>query len=229
MEEQTKDKLFKIFLLVIGLLIVIGLFLNAYLLLRKEKPPKVAFPPTPAPTQIPPSPTLTPDPTAGWKIYRNERYGFEFKHPQGWIYNLQAEKEISQKGDSPQIIRTQIAPFSLENDVSLVINIWENPSRLSTVNWLKEYQKEIQSVFVNAYVDKLPAFKDTSEVEAAENATKRGQRGGTAFPRITYYVAKSDKVYGIQLNNYSPEAFGYKNENIYDVFDLLISTFKFLP
>lgn len=51
---------FKIVVVILGILIVLGLFGNIYILLRKEKqnPPVAQFIPTPIPTQTSPTPTL---------------------------------------------------------------------------------------------------------------------------------------------------------------------------
>lgn len=38
---------------------------------------------TKAPTSV--SPTSTPESTANWKTYRNEKLGFEFKYPNSWF------------------------------------------------------------------------------------------------------------------------------------------------
>ncbi len=40
---------------------------------------------SPSPALAPsPTPSPTADPTAGWKIYKNTQYGFEFSYPEGY-------------------------------------------------------------------------------------------------------------------------------------------------
>lgn len=93
--QSSNDKLFKISLIIIGLLIVIGLFLNAYLLLKKEKLPKITVPPTPIPTYFTPTsiPTLLPTSaeTANWKEFvgkpvfaEDDWPKFAIKYPSEW-------------------------------------------------------------------------------------------------------------------------------------------------
>jgi hypothetical protein len=85
-EPVKKNNLFKIFVVLVGILIIIGLFANAYLMFsKKEAPVKTPDPlitvtPTPSPT-----PTPTPDMFTGWKTHTNEVYNFSFQYPQNLV------------------------------------------------------------------------------------------------------------------------------------------------
>lgn len=70
-----------IILLVVMLIVIVGV--GGYILGANQN--QIAQNQTPPATLITqPSPTLTPDPTAAWKTYRNEEIGFEFKYPPDW-------------------------------------------------------------------------------------------------------------------------------------------------
>lgn len=54
-------------------------------------------------------PAPVADPTAGWKTYRNEEYGFEVRYPQGW-----------QTQSNPYYTITLISPQSIESNKNKV-------------------------------------------------------------------------------------------------------------
>lgn len=239
---KKKSSLILVGILLILLAVAGGIVVGKYLYGQRIVPKTTKNPLTPTAS----SPTITklltptPDLTAGWKTYRNSKFNFEFKHPSDWIYSSNPEKEISKSGDDLHVIRNQVMPFSTENKFWLLISIWDNPQKLSTLDWLKwhegEYQKKgllaeykHNTIFsVNAYVDSLPAYKDMREVEDQKNKVAAGSRGGGTFPLMDYYVSKGDKLYAIELNNYDLVAFNNKEEIIYNLFDQILSTFKFL-
>ena len=41
------------------------------------------------------TPTVTPDPTANWQIYRNDEFGFEFRYPKNWELFLNPSPVLS--------------------------------------------------------------------------------------------------------------------------------------
>lgn len=94
------DRCFKISAIIIGILIVIGLFGNMYLLLKKETPLVVQAIPTPIPTQTIFIPTSIPTslPTnveaTSWKTYTNDFAGFSLKYPEDFVFT---EKSFSTK------------------------------------------------------------------------------------------------------------------------------------
>lgn len=65
----------KISLIIVGVLVVLGLFGNLYLLARNQKP-TAGTTPTPTPTAA-----TTPDETANWKTYTNNDFKFSFLYP----------------------------------------------------------------------------------------------------------------------------------------------------
>jgi len=119
------DRCFKTAAIVIGILIIIGLFGNIYLLLQKQKLPeqsKILPTPTTAQVIITPTsvvPTSTIDETADWKTYKNEKLGFKLKYPDN--YSLLKESPdivlgFGNRGELPfpyLIISTTLSDYSI--------------------------------------------------------------------------------------------------------------------
>lgn len=77
------NRWFKPVAIIIGILIVIGLFGNIYLLLQKPKSVEQSMIlPSPTTAQVIVAPTLAIDETVNWKTYTNTKYKYGFKYPQ---------------------------------------------------------------------------------------------------------------------------------------------------
>jgi len=80
-ESDKKINLFKIAVVIIGILIVVGLFANAYLMVsKKETGTKTSD------SSLVATPTI--DPTANWKTYTDQEFGFSFKYPPLWRHEI---------------------------------------------------------------------------------------------------------------------------------------------
>ena len=80
-----KSPLPVILLVILGLLTVAGAVYAGITIGKKQTQPNVIAEPTviPPPAEI----TPTPDATANWKTYRNNKFKYEFKFPPLWEYN----------------------------------------------------------------------------------------------------------------------------------------------
>lgn len=213
-EEKSKDW-FKVLQIIIGFLIVLGLFGNIYLLLRKEKQKPISqITPTPTQTSLPRDSeevlrgTPTPDETANWKTYKNKLYKFQFKYPSSWFPMPEINNTISVKSTDPKL-GGNLSGFSVQ--------IRENPKGLELKEWW-------HSSFgtVTEYV--IQREKELKQIEVASQPALRLEPD--AWPEnqamTEIFVTKDKKIYYITLvtDIEKPE------ENTIN--NLILSTFKFL-
>lgn len=133
LQSRQSDK--KLFIYVLIILVIAGGAFGFYVLKKGELLPIL-------PTQsVSPIPTLTttPDPTANWKTYRNEKYGFEVQHPTN-INLVENGNEIilshsipyQNRGDCDMIGGTE--KYDRLNDFKISLKISENKPELPYVD-----------------------------------------------------------------------------------------------
>ena len=86
--DKLKVHKFKILGGILGVFVLAGAVFGAYKLGQKQVYPELGEGPTPTPVAVA-TPTL--DPTANWKTYTNEKYGYSIKYPAEWSEQLKCE------------------------------------------------------------------------------------------------------------------------------------------
>jgi len=210
----------KIFILIfIAVLTVIGIV--GYVLGSRKNQTVNQQTITISPTVSQPSPTATPDETANWKTYTNKKYNYSVAYPSTWI--LREEPNVS--FSSP--INESTANGTLINGGTIVIFVDNNRAftnkSLTTIDALYDFYKNVYSnksqtdfiVTDRKYitVSGEPALRYIAEAPGLADGTMVG----------TMVVYKND-IYRIDVN------YGKNNkQEVIELFDQILSTFKFTP
>lgn len=228
-EKKEKPWLKPLLFSILGIILAFGLVFAGYKIAQLKQ---VQLQPGPQPTPTPesvstPTPTIvvtpTPDPTADWKTYTNSKYGYQFKHPLGWIFKAEI---VSDEIKPLYVIRENVLS-NIVDDYLVFISVWDNPDRRSLINWL-QFMKDSGALPVPAEAELAanytvagePAFKIWSD------PISKGKEPGRCFqacPILDVYFTHRDKAYRIELN-YHREV----DKESQETFNLLLSTFKFL-
>ena len=213
------------------LLSVLGLILVGSLVFAGQEFVKKQFQsgaqPTPTPVAVA---TPTPNPTAEWKTYTNIKYGYSVGYPEEWKVEVDASVR-----DFPKIYVAQEEirfngqpPGSPEDDtggsIDIEVNVYNNPSQLSFLEWLEEaaYEPEVPFLGVNVPIPQqsnlsvggIPAYGVRIPADA--------ERLVSDF--LKTFVARENKVYKIETYTDLPN---YPSE-FEDVYNLFLTTFRFL-
>jgi len=204
-EEKPVKSWFKIVLFsILGIILAAGLVFAGYKLaqLKQVKPGPQ---PTPTPVVVA---TPTPDPTANWKTYTNTKYGYLVKYPEdGEVVSAKlSEVDMDQEEfSSPQLL--------IDNrTAALNVVIYENRQNLS----LSEFA---QTIFKEDVISQKSII--IGEISGYEMVV----RGADTDNR--YIFLGKDKLI---LEIFFPTADNpndAKAKEHFDIFNLMLSTFKF--
>ncbi len=154
--------------------------------------------PSPSPT------TTTPNKTTGWKTYKNKRYGYSIKYPIEWLY---AEEGQDRVGFAPTEEKLHKPGSDISSPISVII--FTNSETIQ--NWKEDTD----------YYD----FQHTVTTLGGLEAFRRSgtNKENTKFPNWKWISVGAEKngvlyivaIYGLDSNPYQ------------DIFDQMLSTFKF--
>ena len=155
-------------------------------------------------------PIIHKDPTANWKTYTNDQYGFSFKYPSDWILNTNANGLVSVSNTTkvdPKLSDLENFADGNNGSIGFMIQKSANPNLLSTRVWFSEY------------------FKDgfSSKPESDEDITFSGRSG--------VRIALADM--GVNIITYVPDGTNIivishqKADKFTAIYNQILSTFKF--
>ncbi|HEY4480453.1 MAG TPA: hypothetical protein VJB58_03230 [Candidatus Paceibacterota bacterium] len=166
------------------------------------------------PNQKPPA-TIQASDISNWKTYRNEEYGFEFDYPSS-IYLI----KISNKPEIPEMLLAinlpgDRKPYELIR--SLSISIWDNSQKLSLLEWATANRNF--SNFADPYIPNED-FKNLviGDREAISFLWGGGADGKTVIINNEHII--------ILLS--ASASVGSPTDRVWQDFDQLLSTFKFI-
>ncbi len=179
--------------------------------------------PTPRRVALTLSPTPTSDPTASWKVYRNDNFGFQLSYPPEWDLKLGAgqaflfqaflKKEDGSQRPVEMPGGTTITPY-----YQILVSIQNNPKNLSAKDfYLKDFTPEARK----------DAERGLEEINVAgEKAIKYQEAvGPSSGLATTVSVSHDSKIYQL---SYGAIAHKATHEKYLTIFNTILSTFKFI-
>ena len=150
--------------------------------------------------KLPEQPELPADPMANWKIYENEKYGYEIKYPENWNIKDFGMIDI----DNPNF--TGLSLSSINNlNVEISFNL-SNIGRITLVEKSKySISNQKQSDVAINNIEGIKISGDTID-------------SGKVIAIFMHYPKEPKNTFIIRLNDYSK----------LDVFNQVLSTFKFI-
>ncbi|PIS13969.1 hypothetical protein COT65_01365 [Candidatus Shapirobacteria bacterium CG09_land_8_20_14_0_10_47_13] len=207
-----------------GLIVLIIVAIASFVLGRAlPRGPEGTLRGTPT-TAILPTPTPTPDETANWKTYTNEKYQFSIKYPSDWgegndlfldktnrvwrMVHMASTKDRAYVSGPPETRLGKGAELSIE-----VLATAESGGVLGAEVLLSDERAKVIKNF--SILDSVPAIRSTfSHPKWLDTYTEVDFIKNRLLYRLTWHYAEEYK-----------ERF---RENPESIFDQILSTFKFL-
>lgn len=217
-EEKPEKDLSKIVAFsLLGIFLLSGTFYAGYSLGNQKDKVKPSVPPTPTPIRalIPtptltmPTPSPTSDSTADWKTYENKQYKYSIKIPSNWNYNeLTGGRGLIIETKNVQEVALGIAG-NLVKGARIGINSYKGPDCDVPIEIKEEPGIEnLQEINFKG----VEAIKyDWTWERVVPNPTLAFHKNGTCYELVANY-SESDEDKELALR----------------IFDLILSTFKFL-
>ncbi len=114
----------------------------------------------PANVTVSPTPTATANPTANWKTYQNEKYGFELKYPQNWMVEENA-KVGSPDGRGISIREGYWRGFNIYDLGNIRNTDYKNLPILEN----SDYVMDAQTIIIENQTVKLNIVRNPADVE----------------------------------------------------------------
>lgn len=177
--------------------------------------------PTPVSPQITPFSTPTPDPTAAWKIYRDDENETEFKYPPDWIIKKSSYPNPSYRLtlESPDYIST----IASGEEPYLVIK----KGAIMGFNLNQPYPQPTKPLL--EYIKSTDNFTDPNNIKSInldgnETVEKKSsmQFGAQYQTTKEVHILQNNKIYTVWIKYIEGQELRYKK-----TFDQILSTFRF--
>lgn len=181
----------------------------------QNKPPTQ---PQPITTQ-PSSPTSNPDQTVNWKTYKNNAYGFEFKHPPDWSMKAFNDDTYFIFGPSEAVENATSLQLNHGWNTGLSIDIYKNPHKIEDLE--REGIDETDNPNSPKPLNKYSYEKINLGGLSANKRVSLSEEEYILFPHTYITLNANDHGWSVMFPNTDYEGNHYKG------YDQILSTFKF--
>jgi len=165
--------------------------------------------------------------TTGWKIYKNDQYGFELQYPGDWITYDNIYYKGFQSGNYYILqwgIEPPARPAGYNRQPLLTMSVITNPGNLSLPDFFKKIKNqpcEECGYYPYADIQKLETVQTLSGVADIFNVP--------GVETVKYaYLSKGEFIFELSMPADADYSSIYKKEYLLKIFNKMLTTFKFI-